>query len=114
MKKNGTNRYWAAASSEYPPVVFTLGRKTLPKWNVVIGDDRAQVLWMEHVAGIPSVPAAKVTDDMLRAWMLAYTASPPSIGSTYPRMSRPAPGYGPFRVRDGRLRNLALSILKDN
>jgi hypothetical protein len=65
MKENGTNRYWVAASSKYPPVVFTLGRKNVPKWNIIVGDDRAQVLWMEHVAGIPSAPVAKVTDEML-------------------------------------------------
>ena len=65
MAKTGTFRPGVVTSSEYPPVVFTLGRKTLPKWNVVIGDDRAQVLWMEHVAGIPSVQVAKVTDEML-------------------------------------------------
>jgi hypothetical protein len=65
MKKNGTNRYWVAPSSEYPPVVFTLGRKSVPKWNIVVGDDHAQLLWMEHVAGMKAVPAAKVTDDML-------------------------------------------------
>lgn len=65
MKNYRTNHYRIATSSDYPPVVFTLGRTNLPKWNVIVGDDRAQVRWMEHVACIPSVPVAKVTDDML-------------------------------------------------
>ena len=65
MKTNGTSRYRVAVSSDYQPVVFTLGRNNLPKWNVVIGDDRAQLMWMEHVVGLAMVTVDKVTDDML-------------------------------------------------
>ena len=65
MAKTGTFRPGVVTSSEYPPVVFTLGRKTLPKWNVVIGDDHAQLLWMDHVAGMKAVTVDKVTDEML-------------------------------------------------
>jgi hypothetical protein len=65
MAKNGIFRPGVVTSSEYPPVVFTLGRKTLLKWNVVIGDDHAQLLWMDHVAGMKAVTVDKVTDEML-------------------------------------------------
>jgi hypothetical protein len=40
MAKTGTFRPGVVASSEYQPVVFTLGHKNLPKWNVVIGAHR--------------------------------------------------------------------------
>ena len=61
----GNFRPGVAASSDYPPVVLTLGRKGVPRQNIVIGDDHAQVLWMEHVAGMASVLTDKLTDAML-------------------------------------------------
>ena len=65
MARTGTFRPGVVASSEYQPVVLTLGRKTLPKWNIVIGDDHAQLLWMEHVAGMKAATVDKVTNEML-------------------------------------------------
>ncbi len=54
-----------AVSSEYPPAVFVLQRKSLPKHNILVGDDRVQVRFLEQYLNQEAVDTEKVTDDLL-------------------------------------------------
>jgi hypothetical protein len=65
VANNAQIRPGAAVSSEYPPTTFTLQRKTLPKNNIVVGDDRAQIRFLEQRLDREAVVVEKVTDAML-------------------------------------------------
>jgi hypothetical protein len=54
----------ASLVQEFPPAVFVLNKK-VPGNNVVIGDDPAQVRFMEQRLGIKVQAVDRVTDDML-------------------------------------------------
>jgi hypothetical protein len=49
-------------ASGYPPVSFCLAKKNLPHINIVIGDDPAQVSWLEQRLQVSATPIEKVTD----------------------------------------------------
>jgi hypothetical protein len=61
-------------TSDLPPTLHILLKKTLPKNNVVVGDDRAQVRFLEqrlsHLGGktIEVTKVDRVTDDMLAGY----------------------------------------------
>ena len=52
-------------SSEYPPVTLLLLRKTPKKYNILVGDDPAQVRFAEQVLGMSCQLVEKVDDMVL-------------------------------------------------
>src|ERR1039458_4883950 len=80
MTKHGNFRPRMAASSDLPPVVFILGRKTLPKHNIVVGTDGAQTRFMAHEVQLPLMSVDKVTDEMLSAVALLVVKAVPEAG----------------------------------
>jgi hypothetical protein len=57
-------------TSDFPPTLHILLKKTYPKNNIVVGDDRAQIRFLEHRLStdaneVVAVRVERVTDDML-------------------------------------------------
>lgn len=50
---------------DYAPAVCIVQKKTLPSNNIVIGDDAAQIRFLEQQLGVPAEEVDRVTDDML-------------------------------------------------
>jgi hypothetical protein len=60
-------------TSDLPPTLHILLKKTLPKNNIVVGDDRAQIRFLEQQLSteakkIEAVQVDRVTDDMLAGY----------------------------------------------
>jgi hypothetical protein len=71
--KSATNLGRRATNGKYPPTPLAYFRKTLPKNNILIGDDPAQLRFLAQqlnrevtqIEGDPITAVDKVTDDML-------------------------------------------------
>jgi hypothetical protein len=54
-----------AASVEFVPTPFILQKKTIPRNNIVVGEDAAQIRFLEQQLGVKAEQVDRVTDDML-------------------------------------------------
>lgn len=55
----------AVSASEYPPTPFVFSRKTLPRNNILVGDNEAQLRFFEQYSGITVETAERITDETL-------------------------------------------------
>jgi hypothetical protein len=54
-----------AASQDFAPTPFILGKRNIPRNNVVAGDDPAQIRFLEQQLDVKTQQVDRVTDDML-------------------------------------------------
>jgi hypothetical protein len=65
IARGGRSSLGAVPSGKYPPTTLAFSRKTLPKNNILIGDDPAQLRFMEQQLNKEITYVDEVTDEML-------------------------------------------------
>lgn len=60
-----TRNRGAGASQEFAPTLFILQKKTIPRNNIVVGEDSAQIRFLEQQLDLKAEPVDRITDDML-------------------------------------------------